>query len=59
MRNSLALCIVALLLGACASYTYENTHVPVQPRVFLIDSYPSTHWDHYVRSGGAFASRND
>ncbi|MCW5669982.1 MAG: hypothetical protein KIT86_09985 [Hydrogenophaga sp.] len=48
-----AVCIVALLLGACGTYTYQNTHAPQT----LMPAYPASAWDEYVRHGGAFRGR--
>ena len=51
MRNFAALSFVAVVLGACGTYTYQNTH---HPRQTLMREYPADAWDAYVRAGGAF-----
>lgn len=53
MNRLHALCIVTLLLAACGTYTYQNTH----PRQTLMPAYPADHWNEYVQHGGAFRGR--
>jgi hypothetical protein len=50
MGRLYAVCIVALILGACGTYTYKNTHA----RQTLMPAYPAGQWDDYVKRGGAF-----
>jgi hypothetical protein len=50
MPRLYAVCIVALILGACGTYTYQNTH----SRQTLVPSMPAGQWDEYVQRGGAF-----
>lgn len=53
MSKFYAVCIVTLFLGACAQYTWQNTHA----RQTLMPAYPASHWDEYVQHGGAFRGR--
>lgn len=50
MKNFLAFSFVVLALGACGTYTYQNTHA----RQTLMPAYPAGQWDEYVSRGGAF-----
>jgi hypothetical protein len=51
VRNLAALSFVVVVLGACGTYTYQNTH---HPRQSLMREMPASSWDSYVRRGGAF-----
>lgn len=53
MRNAAAFAFVVVVLTACGSYTYHNTHA----RQTLMPAYPADHWDAYVQHGGAFRGR--
>lgn len=54
MKNLAAISFVALVLGACGTYTYQNTH---HPRQTLMPTYPANLWDEYVQRGGAFTGQ--
>jgi hypothetical protein len=53
MKNLLALSFVVLVLGACGTYTWQNTHA----RQTLVPAMPSDAWGEYVQHGGAFRGR--
>lgn len=53
MKNLAALSFVVVVLAACGTYTYQNTHA----RQTLMPAYPATAWDEYVQHGGAFRAR--
>jgi hypothetical protein len=59
VKNFAALSFVVVVLAACGTYTYQNTHPrqAMHPRQTLMPAYPAAAWDEYVQHGGAFRGR--